>query len=42
MGEATKYFVDMLNSSPDTRQAFENLGNAAADEFTRSDLQLAA
>jgi AcrR family transcriptional regulator len=37
MGEPTKYFVDMLNSSPDTRQAFENLVNAAADEFTRSD-----
>jgi AcrR family transcriptional regulator len=37
MGERTKYFVDMLNSSPDTRQAFENLVNTAADEFTRSD-----
>jgi len=37
MGEPTKYFVDMLNSSPDTRQAFENLVNAAADELTRSD-----
>jgi AcrR family transcriptional regulator len=37
MGDPTKYFVDMLNSSPDTRQAFENLVNAAADEFTRSD-----
>ncbi len=36
MGDPTKYFVDMLNSSPDTRQAFENLVNAAADEFTRS------
>lgn len=37
MGEPTKYFVDMLNSSPETRQAFENLVNAAADELTRSD-----
>jgi AcrR family transcriptional regulator len=37
MGEPTKYFVDMLKSSPDTRQAFENLVNAAADELTRSD-----
>lgn len=37
MGEPTKYFVDMLNSSPDTRQAFENLVNSAADELTRSD-----
>lgn len=36
MGEPTKYFVDMLTSSPDTRQAFENLVNAAADEFTCS------
>ena len=36
MGDPTKYFVDMLVSSPDTRQAFENLVNAAADEFTRS------
>ena len=37
MGEPTKYFVGMLNSSPDTRQAFENLINAAAEELTRSD-----
>jgi AcrR family transcriptional regulator len=37
MGEPTKYFVDMLNSSPDARRAFENLVNAAADELTRSD-----